>query len=762
MNRSAILLLVSAVSLRAASSVFVEAESFTSHGGWTLDTQFIEIMGSPYLLAHGIGTPVKDAETEVNFREAGDYAVFVRTKDWVSPWKMEGAPGKFQVLVNGAALSETFGTSGDWRWQKGGTVHIAQAGVAKLALHDLTGFDGRCDAIFFSNDPAVMPPETRDARRALLQLPAQTEESAEYDLVVIGGGYSGMGATLAAARQGLKVALLQNRPVLGGNGSSEIQVWAMGGTRRGLYPQLGEIVEEFADRATNSPGTIAEYGDATKEAIVRAEKNVDLFLNHHAIAVEMAPPPAAGHMAIRSVTALDTRTGGERKFRAKLFADCTGHGTIGALAGAAFTMLEEGHMGMSNLWSWKEAPQPVAWPLTPWALPLEWGDFPPTKKSEKSDETFHKGEWFWETGFDNHPIKDLELMRDWNLRAVFGAFSAMKHGKEKDKFATARLAWVAAIGGTRESRLLTGDVILTDKDIVEQRAFPDGCVATTWDLDLHYPKEQYAKKFPDNPFISRAQFGKGVDRQNGYPVPYRCFYSKDVDNLFMAGRCISVTHEALGTVRVMRTCGMMGEVVGKAAYVAVKRQTTPRGVYQSYLDELKDLWRQPGAARRESLDAPLVVPSGAKIPTTYGPGNYAPPGKPGAKPAGIVVDDNEAKFTGEWTKGTGLKGFIGEGYRYSSTDGKAAAVFTFNVPADGDYEVRYAWAPHENRSPDAVCAVDGKAQKLNLRQPPSRKDGFHALGTFTLKTGLPHTVTLSAGTTGHLHADAVWVVPAGK
>ena len=136
------------------------------------------------------------------------------------------------------------------------------------------------------------------------------------------------------------------------------------------------------------------------------------------------------------------------------------------------------------------------------------------------------------------------------------------------------MSWVAAIGGTRESRLLQGDVVLTDRDIVEKRPFPDGCVPTTWDLDLHYPKEQYAKKFPDNPFISRAQFGKGVDRENGYPIPYRCLYSKDVDNLFMAGRCISVNHEALGTVRVMRTCGMMGEVVGKAAWVAVTRGTT--------------------------------------------------------------------------------------------------------------------------------------------------------------------------------------------
>ena len=127
-----------------------------------------------------------------------------------------------------------------------------------------------------------------------------------------------------------------------------------------------------------------------------------------------------------------------------------------------------------------------------------------------------------------------------------------------------------------------------------------------------------------------------------------------------------------------------------------------------------------------------------------------------------MVDDNDAKFTGEWTKGTGLKGFIGEGYLYSAPGGKTEAAFSFKVPADGEYEIRYAWAPHENRAADAVCSVDDQTQKLDLRQPPSRKDGFHALGTFTLKAAQPHTVILSAGTGGHLHADAVWIVPSGK
>ncbi|MFN3487409.1 MAG: FAD-dependent oxidoreductase, partial [Planctomycetota bacterium] len=139
----------------------------------------------------------------------------------------------------------------------------------------------------------------------------------------------------------------------------------------------------------------------------------------------------------------------------------------------------------------------------------------------------------------------------------------------------------------------------TRDDIVNRRPFPDGCVPTTWDIDLHYPKEQYMKKYPDNPFISKGVFDRAVDRQHGYPVPYRCFYSRNIENLFMAGRCVSVTHEALGTVRVQRTGGMIGEVVGKAAALCVRHACLPRDVYTSHLEDLKRLLRLPGAKRMD-------------------------------------------------------------------------------------------------------------------------------------------------------------------
>ncbi len=402
----------------AADQAFVEAESFHDLGGWSLDTQFIDSMGSPYLLAHGMGEPVKDATTTVKFPATGKYHVWVRTMDWVARWNAPGTPGKFQVMVDGKPLAETFGTKGKvWAWQNGGTVEVTKPEVL-LALHDLTGFAGRCDAIFFTKDAAFTPPNSNDPndrwRHDMLGLPEKPEEAGTFDLVVIGGGYGGTAAAISAARMGCKVALVQDRAVLGGNGSSEVRVWAMGGTRRGMYPNLGEIVEEFQDTAKLSPGTYEEFGDAKKEAVVRAEKNITLFFNNRVIAVEMKDK-----QRIAAVVSLDVRSGMKRRFAGRLFCDATGHATIGVLAGADHTIRETEHLGMSNMWRWKDTGQPSAFPETPWALPLEMEDFPYPQR-------FH-AQWFWESGFNKHPILGLEDMRDWNFRALYGAFNAMKN-----------------------------------------------------------------------------------------------------------------------------------------------------------------------------------------------------------------------------------------------------------------------------------------------------------------------------------------------
>ena len=740
----------------AADRLLLEAESFQNPGGWSLDTQFIEIMGSPYLLAHGLGEPVKDATTTATLPSTGKYRVWVRTKDWVAPWGAPGTPGRFQVIINGQPLAETFGTKGKaWSWHDGGIVEATETKL-NVALRDLTGFNGRCDAVYLTKDLGENPPDESAPlsawRKTALGLPAAPEDMGEFDLVVVGGGYGGLGSAISAARQGLKVALIQNRPVLGGNGSSEVRVWSQGLIRRGKYPHIGEMVEEFADRAKNSPGLYEEFGDAQKEAHVRKEKNISLFLNEHVYAAETKGD------RIVSVTSLNTTNSRQKRFRGKLFSDCTGHGSLAHLAGAKYEIEMKDLLGMSNMWIWSNAAESRRFPETPWALDLNMDDFPYPKMGRADMADKGKGEWFWESGFNKHPINDLELIRDWNLRAVFGAFNAMKNRDGKADHAKAKLDWVAYIGGTRESRRIVGDVMLTQEDIVSKREFPDGCVPSTWSIDLHFPKQEFAKKFPENPFISYADHDRRVDRQYGYPIPYRTLYSVNVSNLFMAGRNISVTDVALGTVRVMKTIGMMGEVVGKAASVAVRRNCSPREVYTLYWSEMDQLLKLPGRARRLP-DNTFDVSGPAPAPVDDAGGR----GVSLASLKGVVIDNAKAKLTGKWTTGGGLP-FVGNDYAYARGPGNTAT-FEFTVPASGSYEVRFASAAHENRASNTAVTVrhagGNAAVSVNQRVNPKVENRWIALGTYKFNAGQTYAVVVdAAGADGNAHIDAVQILPA--
>jgi len=566
--------MVSGVAAGEAGPVLVEAEGFERLGGWVVDQQFMDEMGSPFVLAHGLGRPVADASTTVKLPAAGEYTVWVRTRDWVAPWKAPGAPGRFQVLIDGKALKTTFGTEGaKWHWQKGETIEIAGKEV-RVGLHDLTGFEGRCDAICFAPAGAAAPPEDlkalTDLRRKLGVLSDKPEEAGRFDLVVVGGGIAGTATALSAARLGVKVALIQDRPVLGGNNSSEVRVWLQGNTNFPPYPRIGDVTREMepARRSHGPTGNTADlYEDDKRTALVKAEKNIALFLGWRGNAVEMEDG------RIEAVVAQSIRTAHRLRLEARLVADCTGHGVIGALAGADFDMTRKGHMGRSNLWNLVDTGRPVSFPRCPWAVDLSSRPFPK-----------RLGTWFWESGFDRDPFAEGERIRDNNLRAMYGAWDALKNVRKQ--YPNHKLAWAAYISGTRESRRLLGDVILTQKDVLTGREYPDGCVPTTWSIDLHLPDKRYEKGFESDPFISKALF---THFKAPYWVPYRCLYSRNVANLYMAGRDISVTHEALGTVRVMRTCGMMGEVVGMAASICKDYNTTPRGVYTDHLAQLRTL-----------------------------------------------------------------------------------------------------------------------------------------------------------------------------
>lgn len=586
---SAILIsLVAGITAPALPEGLLEAESFERLGGWIVDTQSMDVMGSPYALAHGMGKPVEDAVTSVTLAGTGPHRFWVRTRDWTAPSSGTEPPGRFQVLVNGQPLSTTFGTEGaDWHWQDGGVLDLSSPDIT-VTLHDLTGFEGRCDAILISSAVEVPPPNEEHGLQELRHLVAtrHATETKKYDFVVAGGGMAGTCAAITAARLGLHTALLQDRPVLGGNNSSEVRVHLNGEINLPPYPALGNVVKELDSGKKGNAQPAGNYGDDQKLAVVRAEKNLDLFLNMH------VTRPWMHDQTIRAVTAVDTHTGLEYRFEGRVFADCTGDATLGALAKADFRMGREGRaetnesmappepdtmtLGSSVQWYSVETDAVRPFPECPWALPF----------TPETCQPVTRGDWDWEAGSNWNQVSDIERTRDHLFRAIYGNWAFLKnHHPDKDTYSRLDLGWVAPIAGKRESRRLLGDVILQQQDVEERRAFPDACVTTTWSIDLHYPNPKNTAQFPGQEFRAVCDQRK----IEPYPIPYRCLYSRNIENLFMAGRNISVTHVALGTVRVMRTGGVMGEVIGMAAAVCCRNETTPRGVYQDHLDALKQL-----------------------------------------------------------------------------------------------------------------------------------------------------------------------------
>jgi hypothetical protein len=244
-----------------------------------------------------------------------------------------------------------------------------------------------------------------------------------------------------------------------------------------------------------------------------------------------------------------------------------------------------------------ETEQPF--PRTPWAIDLSNKPFPGRKNYKGQwggkDPLSNLGGWFWESGFDKDPITDVEKIRDLNFRAMYGAWDTLKN---VDKlYPNYRLGWAAFIAGKRESRRLMGDVILTANDFQQGKEFSDAAFPCSWHIDIHTPHESFKDGLKGEEFISQATVGKKYTYTGPYWAPYRTLYSRNIKNLFMAGRDISVSKDGLGPVRVMRTCGMMGEIVGKAVSICIKHNTSPRGVYKNYLAELKELMDKPGTSR---------------------------------------------------------------------------------------------------------------------------------------------------------------------
>jgi hypothetical protein len=578
------------------AGILVEAEEFDDFGGWLLDSQFELEMGSPYLLAHGLGRPVADARTVVSIPRAGTYHVWVRAKDWVPSHH----PGRFTLTVNGATLSTEFGASGrGWEWQAADVVELP-AGETGLVLHDLTGFDGRCDAIFLSQRDTAPPegsgPDTRAWRRRLRGLPEEPAAAGEFDVVIVGGGVTGSAGALTAARLGLRTALVQDRPVLGGNASVEI----------GLTPQ-GEVAPLVKEMIARLPD-----GDLEALATLRAEPDVTVFLEHTVYDLKAADG------SIASVDARDARSGREVRLTAPLFIDCTGTAILGLRAGAPTLFGYESrdefgedmapdehvdsHHGNTVFFRTRETDRPVPFPDVPWAVAVAKDYASLTGQLERPGKDnapgpvagpfrtpdpgirrrmLFPGTHFWEYGQQLDPYTGAEHIRDHLLCAIYGTFANVK-SLEPDTYANLALDWVAFVPGQGEFRRYRGDYILTETDIRAHRAFPDAVVLNSGAFCLHYPgHEKYDFRLRDWKW----------DTRDGEPfaVPFRCLYSAGVDNLMMAGKHVSVTHIAGTVTKFMANGAQHAIATAAAAFLCRKYGTTPRGVGQRHLAELQDL-----------------------------------------------------------------------------------------------------------------------------------------------------------------------------
>lgn len=576
------ILVLSCLHLQAADQVLVEAENFKDKGGWVVDQQFMDTMGSSYLLAHGMGKPVADAKTSVSFPSTGTYTLWARTKNW-KPGAWE-APGRFKIAINNKTLDTLFGTVPGWTWQKGDSVEINTTSC-EIALKDLTGFDGRCDALFFSKDAAAQPPNDLKAMRAwrdlLLKCPSVPAVSDSFDLVVVGGGIAGCAASLAAERQGLTVALINDRPLLGGCASSEVRVHTLGVYGKGSAILKGIDSKHWPNGSAESiPDTLKRH------KTMDTAKGVKQFLGWRAYGTVME-----GNRIV-AVDARHIETGETRRFKAPLFIDSTGDGWIGFWAGAEYRYGRESSdefneawdkygtfwspkkpdnriMGASILWNSKKDETPSTFPEVPWAMDVA------------KNKTAINGEWYWEYSDDHlHQVNDAETIRDHLLCAIYGSFS---NAKRNPKNANLSLAFVGHLLGKRESRRLMGDYIFTMQDALSGTNFVDTVAEETRELDVHVQKS-YWKGEPYD-FISHAIFRKTPR----YYIPFRSLYSKNIPNLMMAGRCFSCSHVGLGGPRVMKTTGQMGIATGTAAALCKKYKVDPRTIGEKHINELRTL-----------------------------------------------------------------------------------------------------------------------------------------------------------------------------
>jgi len=444
-------------------------------------------------------------------------------------------------------------------------------------------------------------------------LPTPPTERLDCEVCVVGGGMAGICAAIAAARQGARTVLIQDRAVLGGNASSEVRMWICG-AHGSDHKETGILEELQLENLYRNPGMSYAIWDTVLYEKVRYQENLTLLLSTAVTAVTMDGPTriaavCAWHLTRQCWIAVTAR----------LFADCSGDSILRS-SGAPFRWgresadeFGESHapqvadrrtMGNSLLMQLRstDALHHVPFIAPDWAEVYS-ADHPRVAQAQPAGENF----WWLEIGGEGDTIRDADVIRDELLRIAYGVWAFIKNHPD-GRGRGWELEWIGMLPGKRENVRYEGDHILSQNDIEQCGVVADLVAHGGWSMDDHHPA---AFRHPGAPTIFHPA-------PSPYGIPYRCLYSRTIDNLFFAGRNISCTHLAMSSTRVMATCATLGQAVGTAAALAARHGTSPRGILQHHLWELQntllddDQWLPD---RRRSRPPQM---DGARITATHG------------------------------------------------------------------------------------------------------------------------------------------------
>jgi len=405
------------------------------------------------------------------------------------------------------------------------------------------------------------------------------------DFCVVGGGLSGIAAAISAARHGSKVVLMQDRPMLGGNASSEVRMWICGAHGENMR-ETGIVEELELENQYRNPYKNYNIWDSVMLELVKKEKNITLLLNTTCLDGVMEGKK------LKKITGWQMTTQTYFEVHAALFADCSGDSILAPITGAATRMGREGRdeygesiapekadnrtMGMSTMIVAREYPEERKFVAPDWARKITPEDLKyRTPNLRSSSENF----WYLELGGMNNTIADTEEVRDRLLSLAYGLWDYLKNDPaQKEANKNFDIDWIGILPGKRESRRYIGGYVMTQHDVEAGGHFDDLVAYGGWTMDDHHPGGFDAPDQPPTIFHPAS---------SPYGIPYRCLYARDVENLFMAGRNISVTHSAMSSTRVMATCALLGQAVGTAASLAVRDGLQSAEIYEKKIDELQ-------------------------------------------------------------------------------------------------------------------------------------------------------------------------------